>query len=182
MKRFAFYFAVSLLTHAIGISSVLLASFLSTLIVIPERLPEITKDLEVTPLVTFDTPKSEPLKSLPKFMPYARGCGNGYAQSYTTPDGQWLGEGVEVYETPKKTRAKLNEWITKATRIIERVPNYKNRWGDLGERIVIVNPLDKDGKESVSVLWYGGGKSVSYIDAPTLELALEFERTNAYAY
>jgi hypothetical protein len=182
MKRFAFYFVVSLLTHFIGIASVLFASFLSTVIVIPQNLPEVREELEVTPLVTFDSPKSETLKLLPKFMPFARGCGNGYAQSYWTSDGQWLSEGVQVFETTKKTRAELNRWITKATRIIERVPNYKNRWGDLGERIVIVNPLDKNGKESVSVLWYGGDNSVSYIDAPTLELALEFEQTNAYAY
>ena len=182
MKRFTFYFVVSLLTHIIGISSVLLVSFLSTVIIIPQGLPEVKEEFEVTPLVTFDTAKSEPLNPLPKFMPTGRGCGNGYVQGYNTTDGQWLSEGVQVFETTKKTRAELNKWIAEATRIIERVPNYKNRWGDLGERIVIVNPLDKNGKESVSVLWYGGDNSVSYIDAPTLELALEFERTNAYAY
>ena len=182
MKRFSFYFFISLLTHFIGIGGVLLASFLSTVSVIPQNLPEVREDFDVTPIVTFDTAKSEPLKSLPRFMPTGRGCGNGYAQGYKTSDGQWLGEGVQVFETTKKVRTELNKWITQATRIIERVPNYKNRWGKLGERIVIVNPLDENGKESVSVLWYGGGKSVSYIDAPTLELALEFDRTNAYAY
>lgn len=182
MKRFSFYFCVSILTHIIGIGSVLLASFLSTVIVIPQNLPEVGEPFDIMATAACDTAKSEPLKSLSKFMPAGRGCGNGYAQSYNTPDGQWLGEGVEVYETPKKTRAKLNEWLTQATRIVERVPNYKNRWGDLGERIVMVNPVNKNGKESVSILWYGGDDSVSYIDAPTLRLALEFERTDAYAY
>ena len=87
MKRFTFYFLISLLTHIIGISSVLLASFLSTVILIPKDLPEIKEEFEVTPIVTFDTTKSEALKSLPKFMPTGRGCGNGYAQSYETSDG-----------------------------------------------------------------------------------------------
>ncbi len=183
MKRFTFYFLVSLLTHFVGISSVLLASFLSTVIIFPQNLPEIKEEFEVTPLVTFDTAKSEPLKPLPKFMPTGRGCFRpGYVQGYSTYNGQWLSEGVQVFETTKKTRAELNKYIAKATRIIERVPNYKNRWGDLGERIVIVNPPSEKGEETISVYWYDGGNSVSYIDAPTLELALEFERTNAYAY
>ncbi len=182
MKRFTFYFLVSLLTHVIGITSVLLVSFLSTIIIIPQNLPEITEELEVTPLVTFDAAKSEPLKSLPKFMPTGRGCGNGYMQGYSTSDGQWLSEGVRVFETSRKTRTELNKWIAKATRVVERVPNYKNRWDKLGERIVVVNPPNEKGQETVSIYWYGRGNSVSYIDAPTLELALEFERTNAYAY
>ncbi len=181
MKRFSFYLFISFLTHSIGVSGVLLASFLSTISVIPQNLLEVREDFDVMSVVVSDMPKSESFKP-PKFIPTGRGCGNGYDQAYRTTDGQSLNEGVEIYETAKKTRAKLNEWMTKATQIIERVPNYKNRWGKLGERIVIVNPLDKNGKESVSVLWYGGGKSVSYIDAPNLELALEFERTNAYAY
>ena len=183
MKRFTFYFLVSLLTHVIGITSVLLVSFLSTVIIIPQDLPEIKEEIEVTPLVTFDTAKSEPLKPLPKFMPTGRGCFRpGYAQGYSTYNEQWLSEGVQVFETSRKTRAELDKYIAKATRIIERVPNYKNRWGDLGERIVIVNPPSENGEETISVYWYDGGNSISYIDAPTLELALEFERTNAYAY
>jgi hypothetical protein len=135
MKRFTFYFLVSLLTHVIGITSVLLVSFLSTVIIIPQNLPEVTEEFEVTPLVTFDSTKSEPLKSPPKFMPTGRGCGNGYMQGYSTYNGQWLSEGVQVFETSRKTRTELNKWIAKATRIVERVQNHKNRWGDLGERI-----------------------------------------------
>ncbi len=183
MKRFTFYFLVSLLTHAIGITSVLLVSFLSTVIIIPQNLPEITEELEITPLITFDTAKSEPLKSLPKFMPTGRGCFRpGYVQGYSTYNGQWLSEGVQVFETSRKTRAELNKWIAKATRVVEHVPNYKNRWGNLGERIVVINLPNEKGQETASIYWYGGGNSVSYINAPTLELALEFERTNAYAY
>ena len=182
MKRFAFYFTVSLLTHAIGISGVMLASYLPTIIVIPQNLPEIAEELEVTPLVTFASPKSEPLKPLPKFMPTGRGCGSGYVQAYETSDGQWLSEGVQSFQTTREARVALNKWIKNAMRIIERVPNHKNRWGDMGERIVIVNPANKIGQETVSIFWYGGDDSVFFIDAPTLELALEFERTNAYLY
>lgn len=180
MKRLAFYFAVSLFTHLIGFTSVLLVGFLPPIITIPQELPEVREEIEVTP-VAFDNTKQEPLKSLPKFMPTGRGCGNGYSQGYDTSDGQWLSEGVVVYESSKKARKELNKWIVEATRIIERVPNYKNRWGYLGERIVIANPPNKEGKETFSILWYEG-ETVFYIDAPTLELALEFEKTNAYAY
>lgn len=181
MKRLTFYFAVSILTHLIGFTSVCLVGFLPPVITMPQELPEVREELEVIP-VAFNNTKSESLKSLPKFMPTSRGCGNGYSQSYETSDGQWLYEGVIVYENSKQARLKLNKWIAEATKIIERIPNSKNRWGDLGERIVIANPKNEDGRRTFSILWYGGGESVSYIDAPTLELALEFERTNAYAY
>jgi hypothetical protein len=181
MKRLAFYFAVSVFTHLFGFTSVWLVGILPTIMTIPQELPEVREELEITP-ITFDNTKPDTLKSLPKFMPTSRGCGNGYSQSYETSDRQWLYEGVEVFENSKKARTELNKWINQATKIIERIPNSKNRWGDLGERIVIANPPNKEGKETFSILWYGGGNSVSYIDAPTLELALEFERTNAYAY
>jgi len=162
--------------------SVWFVSFLSTVVILPQNLPEVTEEFEVTPLVTFDTAKSKPLKPLPKFMPTGRGCGNGYAQGYSTSDGQWLSEGVQRFETTKKARTELNKWIVQDTRIIKRIPNHKNRFGNFGERIVLINPPDEEGQETASIYWYGGGNTISYIDAPTLELALEFERTNAYAY
>lgn len=182
MKRFSFYLIVSLITHVIGITGVLFANYLPNAIAIPRDLPEVTEEIEIIPLTNFDTTKLESLRPLPKFLPLGRGCGSGYVQSYSTYNGQRMSEGVEVFKTTKKTRSELNEWIKNAVRIIKRVPNYKNRWGDSGERIVIVNPPNEKGQETVSVLWYGGGNSVTFIDAPTLELALEFERTNAYAY
>jgi hypothetical protein len=179
MKRFTLYFSVSLLAHVIGISGVLLANFLSTAIVIPQNFPEVSEELNVTPIATLDTTS---LHSLPKFMPTGRGCGNGYSQGYSTPDGQRMNEGVQVFNTTRMARTELSKWIANATRIVERIQNHKNRWGDFGERIVIVNPPNENGADSVSILWYGRDNSVSYIDAPTLDLALEFERTNAYAY
>jgi hypothetical protein len=72
--------------------------------------------------------------------------------------------------------------LAKASTIVERVPGYKNRFGDAGERIVVLSPPDENGKAWASIIWYGGGKYFSYIDAPSLGLAQEFETDNAYDY
>lgn len=84
-----------------------------------------------------------------------------------------------------KARATQREWrklLATATKVVERVPDYKNRFGERGERVVAWFPPDEFGPASARILWYDGGPCYLYISAPTLEIALEFERTNAYAY
>lgn len=182
MKRFAFYFAVSLFTHILGVGGVLLAGFLSSVSVLPYDQIEVKEILEITPIFTIRSSESERLQSLPRFMPTGRACGNGYVQGYETAGGQSLAEGVQVFDSPRESRAELAEWVASAVRIVERVPNHKNRWGELGERIVLIYRSNKDEREGAGIYWYGGGDSISFIEAPTLEIALEFERSNAYAY
>jgi hypothetical protein len=118
----------------------------------------------------------------PKFLPTARGCGYGYVQSYELPDGQKMMEGSVGYPSKLETINEYREWLARASSIIERIPEYENRFGEKGERIVALFPPDAEGKEWAAIFWYDGGCCYTYIQAPTLELALEFEESNAYAY
>jgi len=113
---------------------------------------------------------------IPRFSPTAHGCGNGYVQGYQTDDGQDVDEGVEAGFYPKKARWEFRKWVRDAKQIIERVPKFRDHLGQVGERVVILNKPDEEGKEWVSILFYGGGDSYRFIDAPTLDLALEFEQ------
>ncbi len=205
MKRFALYLSVSILTHIIGFTAVWLTGFLSNANIKLENVPKISEEVDVVTMIAppktlnslmiFEpqlagrwipmTAHSKSLRSLsptPKFIPTARGCGMRYVQSYTTNTNQWLREGTSPYMTSDEARMELDKLIKQAKQIVARVPKSKNRWGDLGERIMLLNPPDENGEESVSILWYGGGNLIIWIDAETLPLALEFERTKPYAY
>lgn len=70
--------------------------------------------------------------------------------------------------------------MSQTARIFERVPGYKNRFGEVGERLVLVFPVDEAGREPASILWVDGRRHMLYIDAPSLELAREFEEAKAY--
>ena len=113
---------------------------------------------------------------MPRFSAYGRGCGNGYVQSYETDDGQFVDEGVAAGFYTKEARRKVRKRVQDAKQVIERIPKFRNSRGEVGERIIIVNKPNKEGKESVSILFYDGGDSYRFIDAPTLDLALEFEQ------
>lgn len=165
MKCFGFYLLVSLIAHVIGVGGVLFANFLTGIATIPTELAEVKEEFDVTPLVTIEQAKRHSLQSLPRFLPAGRGCGNGYVQAYETNGGQGLSEGVQVFRNSKETRARLNEWIRKGARIVERVPNHKNRWGEPGDRIILIHPPDEDGPETVGIYWYGGGDSITFIYA-----------------
>ena len=106
----------------------------------------------------------------------------GYGQVYLLRDGRKMGEGSVCELKARATQKQWQKLLTTATNLVERVPNYKNRFGDSGERVVAWFPPNEFGPESARILWYGGGNCYYYISAPTLDIALQFERTNAYAY
>ena len=115
------------------------------------------------------------------FRPTWRGCGNGYGQAYQLPNGQKMAEGSAGFATAEETQKEFESEIVRASRIIERVPGFKNRRGDVGERVVLL-ARDEAGQEHARILWYDGGRSYLWIDAPSLEIAHTFEEANAYAY
>lgn len=75
----------------------------------------------------------------------------------------------------RAVRREFRKLIRDAKQVVERVRNYRNYRGYLGERVILIN-RSESGEESVFVLWYDGGDSYSFIGAPTLDLALEFEQ------
>jgi hypothetical protein len=112
----------------------------------------------------------------PRFLPTGRGCGMGYIQGYETSDGQKLGEGVRWNPKPNVVKLKVAKFVRDAKQVVERQPDFRYGGDSIGERIVIVNRPDESGEESVSILYYDGSDSYKFIDAPTLELAEEFEQ------
>jgi hypothetical protein len=123
-----------------------------------------------------------PVPKSRRFTPSLRGCGMGYGQVYEMPDGQAMSEGSACSENSRIAKREWRKLIAKATKIVERVPRYKNRFGKWGERVVAFFPPDEHSEETARILWYDEGKCYLYISAPTLEIALEFEKCNAYAY
>ncbi len=174
MKRIFFRLSISILTFAIGFSIVWLAGLLTIVFPPFENKPTSFNELHAGQPVT---PIDETSYQKPRFTGTFRGCGFGYTQGYKTDDGQQLSEGTTGFATRKKAHVEFKKRIAKAVRIVERVPNYKHRLGGSGERIVLVNPPDdRNAKETVSILWYDSGQFIDYIDAPSLDLALEFEQ------
>ena len=99
--------------------------------------------------------------------------------------GVWLLSHRAKPKPKAASESQSREWgklLAKATKIVERVPRHQNRSGEWGERVVAVFPPDEYGGATARILWYDGGECYLYIRAPTLDIALEFERTNAYAY
>lgn len=168
MRRITFRLLVAVLTFTIGFTSAWLTS----------KILKVPQTLFSKPLVASPDPETKPSK----FMPTFRGCGAGYAQLYELPDGQTMSEGSRWYVSSRKANIELRKMLSKAAKIIERVPHYKNRFGEDGERIIALFPIDENGRGGARIIWYGGGQSFLFIEAPTLELALEFESTNAYAF
>lgn len=174
MKRIIFRFSVLVLTFSVGFAAVWLIGLLTAVTSSIENKPVSNNYLAETPVspIPIVIPKQKP-----RFTGTFRGCGFGYTQGYETDDGQQLSEGIIGNATRKKARAELKKLIAKSVRVVERVPNYKHRLGESGERIVLVNPPDeRNDKETVSILWHDGGQFVAFINAPSLELALEFEQ------
>ncbi len=159
MRRFRFRIMAGVLTFAVGVAGVWLVGLVP---------------VAGIPLLARIAPRLV-------FRPTWRACGNGYAQAYRLPDGQKVAEGSVGFETAEVAREKYRSEIGKATRIIERAPEFKNRHGDEGERVVLL-VSDEAAQQHARILWYGGGRYYFWLAAPSLEIARAFEQSNAYAY
>ena len=166
MRRLTLYIFVTLVTFAIG-------SGISFLV----RRTLWTNTTSVL------TPATTPsVADVSEFTPTMRGCGGGYFQEYAMPDGRTMSEGSVCRLSARVTRHEWRKLFASATQIVERVPEYKNRFGESGERVIAHFPPHEFGPESVRILWYDGEDCYLYISAPTPDIALEFERTDSYAY
>ena len=165
---------VALLTFVVGLTTVWSVGFLYEI-----GLTQLNPFQSDETIISFVEPTKP--KDSHRFTPTFRACGAGYVQGYETNDGQELTEGSAFYETSANAKRAVAKTITTATRIVERNSNFKNRFDMIGERIALIYK-DETGKERASILWYDGGQIYTYINAPSLALALEFEQSNAYAY
>jgi len=169
MRRISLYLLIGILVLMVGLSCVWFWN-------IDQRDEETLAD---EPIAVASSPQRERLR----FLPTARGCSrNGYVQGYELPDGQTMSEGGVGYPSKRRTRSELKKWLSKASQRVEQVDQYENRFKEKGKRVVALFPADASGKELAIITWYGGGNSFSFIQAPSLDLALEFEKSSAYAY
>jgi hypothetical protein len=169
MKRMAFRLLIAVFTFTIGVAC---AWLISTKANVRKALPDVPSDISAM------KPESE----RPTFRPTFRACGMGYAQGYELPDGRQMSEGSSCYESSHRARMEWRKLISGASKIIERVSQYKNRRGGSGERVVALFPPDEHGRQWARVMWYDGGECYLSINAPTLEIAIEFEKSDIYAH
>ena len=114
------------------------------------------------------------------FVPEGRGCGRGYFQTYRLPDGSQMVEGSNGYESPEIAEREFRAFVAKASNVIEHNHEFTDRFGQSGERFVLIVP--NEGQSWGSIVWYGGDNVFTYIAAPSLDVARTFERANAYAF
>jgi hypothetical protein len=98
-----------------------------------------------------------------RFEAIGHGCGNGYVTLFVTDDGINVSEGKSCGYSQRATRREFNRIIGKANKIIER------------DQSRAVLAFDAEGLEGYEIIEYVDGPCVRFIEAPTLELALELE-------
>ncbi|HSS20024.1 MAG TPA: hypothetical protein VLL54_08115 [Pyrinomonadaceae bacterium] len=110
-----------------------------------------------------------------KFKLVAHSCESGCSDSYESPDGKPISFVYACYtDTAADARAEIQRMVAEGT-VLSRSRRIGK--GKRSERIVMLHPL-ADGKRSATIFWYRKGDiCFSYIEAESLALALEFERS-----
>ena len=138
------------------------------------RLTDLTC-VPTTTVVKVDAEKRPLLDGIRETM---RGCGDGYVQVYALPNGQKMSEGNTCYASFKKARREMDRWLKTADLTIERSVSARPK---RSERIVASFPKDRFGSESVRIMWVDR-ECIHWISGPTLEHALEFEKSKLNPY
>lgn len=158
MKRLIIHLLIAVFTFTISIASIWLIN--NTLMLVRISIDE--------PILSADSSPEE-------FTPTFRACGMGYVQGYTTPSGESLFEGNSWHESSSAAKRAWQEELKKATKIIERTPKPQNKFGVEGESVIAFFS-NTDGTMYVQLMSYDGGEYYKSINAPSLEIALRFEK------
>lgn len=152
-----------LLTFIIGIS-------LAGTWHVPSRPSRKSIEIAVNVLVPGPAVKS------PRFKSAGNACGGVCnSQMYNSSDGETLSDSTCSYRSPARARKELRRDLKSVEKIVERAPKLDISGRQIGERVVAIFLPDEYGKRWVRIMWTDGSRLRS-INAPTLELALEFER------
>ena len=112
-----------------------------------------------------------------------RSCESGCIEFYESSDGQQVSLTFDCHtSTGREARQEMRRMISEG-RIIKKGWRYY-RYGKqrkLGPRTVAIYPPDESGVKPAKIFWYVGGDCFEYIEAGSLELALEFERSHELA-
>lgn len=163
MQRRIAYPVITLITFSIGISAVWLCYFAHS------------KKVETNePRENFILLASPPARQ--RFTPTFRACKPGWVQGYVSSDDERLLESGNGYSSSAKANQELQKWIQEAEQIVERTATLDSKGKKMGERVVAIFPPNDQGIKWAAIIWTDKSLLRS-IAAPSLQLALEFERT-----
>jgi hypothetical protein len=123
------------------------------------------------------SPTTAKQKSVRKFKLVEHTCESGCSDTYESPDGKQVSFVFACHTADAAdARAEVKRIISEGTVIRRATSIGRNK---RSERTVVLKPME-EGKRAATILWYRKGDiCFSYIDAETLDLALEFERSKA---
>ena len=163
MPRILLQLSVTLLTFIIGVSLASVWYILSHPSVESFKIAESTS---VPQLVVEG----------PRFVQAGNACGfECSSHIYNSSDGEVLSDSTCGYRSPARAKKELQRDLKGVQKIVERVPKLDWNGRQIGERVVAVFLPDEYGRRWVRIMWTDGPRLHS-INAPTLELALEFEQ------
>ncbi len=120
----------------------------------------------------------------PKFNPTFRGCGpTGYSQGYELPDQQTLLELNECFKNQAEAKQYFHQQMQMAIKILETSRPYRHKHfkDEFIQRAIIETVSDGENGKEIKIV-YLRDVCVLLLTAPNIELAQEFENTNAWAY
>ena len=119
-----------------------------------------------------------------KFKLVNRTCESGCIETYESSNGQEVTLLLACYtSTAREAQAEVRRMISEG-RVVQRGwRRYRrDRRSKLAQRTVAIYPKDESGENPAKVLLYEGGDICFwYIEAGSLRLALEFERSDEFA-
>jgi hypothetical protein len=107
-------------------------------------------------------------------------CGpDVHVYTYTLSDGDTLYEGGIHYDSHHSADTAVHDWIASGV-VVDRGRTTDPLDGRETERIVLVHDHHRSSDPGhASILWYDHECLLSFIDAPSLTIALAFERARA---
>ncbi|HEY3037655.1 MAG TPA: hypothetical protein VGJ66_02905 [Pyrinomonadaceae bacterium] len=134
--------------------------------------------------------RAEPLSSVQtrtrkkrKFKLVSRSSESGSYEGYESSDGQEVSLiGACYTSTAPEARQEMQRMISEG-RVVQRGWRHygHGRHRRLGKRTVAIYPKDESGEKPAKIFWYVDGPCFSYIEAGSLQLALDFERSDQFA-
>jgi len=122
MKFLTSRILIAVLTFALGVTASWIVAR-QTYVVAPAEAAQ-SEAIQLANSNVPETSEANPNKERFTFLGHA--CGNGWVQGYELPDGQRISTGLDVFDSPKETNAKLSETLAKSESIITTVEKYKN--------------------------------------------------------
>ena len=123
--------------------------------------------------------KRRPTRKKRKFKYVDHTCESGCIENYKSSDGHPISLYLACWtSTAEEAQQEMQRMISEGP-VIRKVRRYYRRGREriLGTRTVAIYPPETDDKPA-KIFWYVEGSCFEFIEAGSLELALEFERSD----